>query len=211
MVKFYGHLITDKGIQPCEDSLEAIRNIKQPESVKDLMTILGMVTYLNRFSTKLAALTAPLRELTKKGIHFRWEDRHRTALDNIKEELCRSTVLGYYDPNPATTTILQCDASQLGLGAWLRQVDSSGNERIVAMSSRSLSDAETRYSNIERECLAVQYGLEKFEYYLMGRHTVVESDHSPLEQIFRKNIAEAPSRLQRMRSRPYVRFPLRNR
>ena len=66
------------------------------------------------------------------------------------------------------------------------------------MGSRSLTDAVSRYSNMERECLSVQYGLEKFEYYLMGRHTLVETDHSPLEQIFKKNVAEAPARLQRM-------------
>ena len=66
------------------------------------------------------------------------------------------------------------------------------------MGSRSLTETESRYSNIERECLGVQYGLQKSEYYLMGRHTVVETDHSPLEQIFKKNIAEAPARLQRM-------------
>ena len=66
------------------------------------------------------------------------------------------------------------------------------------MCSRSLTASEARYSNIERECLGVQYGLEKFEYYLMGRHTVVETDHAPLQQIFKKNIADAPARLQRM-------------
>ena len=71
-VKFYGHNITDRGIQPSEDKLRSIKNLKTPESAKELQTILGMVTYLNRFSTKLAVLTAPLRELTKKGIHFRW-------------------------------------------------------------------------------------------------------------------------------------------
>ena len=60
------------------------------------------------------------------------------------------------------------------------------------------SDAESRYSNIERECLAVTYGLEKFEYYLLGRNVTVETDHSPLEQIFKKNINEAPGRLQRL-------------
>ena len=54
------------------------------------------------------------------------------------------------------------------------------------------------YSNIERECLAVMYGLEKFEKYLMGRHTLVETDHSSLEQIFKKNVAKAPARLKRM-------------
>jgi len=85
-----------------------------------------------------------------------------------------------------------------GLGAWLRQVDQNGNEKIVAMASRSLTDTETRYSNIERECLAVAFGLEKFEYYLLGQHTLVETDHSPLEQIFKKNINQIPTRLQRL-------------
>lgn len=113
-------------------------------------------------------------------------------LDKIKEELCSAPVLSYYDPDPPTATILQCDPSQKGLAAWIRQVDSSGNEKIVAMASRLLNNTESRYSNIERECLAVMFGLEKFEYYLLGRHTLVEADHSPLEQIFKKNTAEAP-------------------
>ena len=55
----------------------------------------------------------------------------------------------YYDPNPTTPTILQCDASQVGLGAWLRQ-ESNSTEKIVAMASRALTDTESRYSNIER-------------------------------------------------------------
>ena len=197
-VDFYGHTITDKGVQPSEDKLKAIRAIKSPENLKELLTILGMVNYLNRYSTKLAELTAPLRELNKKDVCFRWEDHHQRALDEIKMELCRVKILAYYDPNPATKTILQCDASQKGLGAWIRQVDENGKENIVAMCSRTLTDTETRYSNIERECLAVKFGLDKFEYYLMGRHTAIETDHSPLEQIFKKNIAEVPTRLQNM-------------
>ena len=50
----------------------------------------------------------------------------------------------YYDPDPTTPTILQCDASQTGIGAWLRQLDSHENENIVAMASRSLTEAESR-------------------------------------------------------------------
>lgn len=197
-VDFFGHTLTEKGIQPAANKLEAMRNIKTPSDVKELQTILGMVTYLNRYSVKLAEMTSPLRELTKKHSHFTWESHHQEALDKIKEELCSVKIISYYDPDPTTPTILQCDASQMGVGAWLRQIDSQGNENIVAMTSRSLTSAESRYSNIERECLGVMYGLEKFEYYLLGRHAVVETDHSPLEQIFKKNIAEAPARLQRM-------------
>ena len=120
------------------------------------------------------------------------------ALEKIKQELYSAPVLSYYDPDPATTTILQCDASQKGVGAWIRQIDSNGKDRIVAMASRSLSDTESRCSSMERECLAVMFGLEKFEYYPLGRHTLVETDHSPLEQISKKNIAEAPALLQRL-------------
>ena len=197
-VNFFGHTLTQDGILPAADKLEALKNISAPSNTKELLSLLGLITYLNRFSAKVAELTAPLRELTKRNVHFRWEQHQQAALDRIKEELCTAPILSYYDPDPATTSILQCDASQKRLGAWIRQIDSNGKERIVAMASRSFTDTESRYSNIERECLAVMFGLEKFEYYLLGRHTLVETDHSPLEQIFKKNIAEAPARLQRL-------------
>ena len=197
-VDFYGHVLTENGIQPAIEKLEAIHNMKSPSNMGELQTILGMVTYLNRFSTKLADLTSPLRELIKKHVHFSWEPHHQQALDRIKQELRTSKLISYYDLDPSTPTILQCDASKTGIGAWLRQSDSQGNEHIVAMASRSLTETESRYSSIERECLAVTYGLEKFEYYLLGRNVTVETDHSPLEQIFKKNINEAPGRLQRL-------------
>ena len=196
-VSFYGHTLTDQGLQPADDKLQAIKNMKVPDNAAELLTLLGMINYLNRFSVKLAEFTAPLRELTKKGVHYRWEPHHQTSLDRIKNELDSTRILSYYDTNPTTTTILQCDASQVGLGAWIRQ-EHNGEEKIVAMAYRALTDTERRYSNIERECLAVVFGLEKFEYYLLGREVLVETDHSPLQQIFKKNIAEAPARLQRL-------------
>ena len=167
-VDFFGHVLTENGIQSAIEKLEAIRNIKTPSNLRELQTILGMVTYLNRFSTQLADLTSPLRELTKKHVHFSWEPHHQQALNKIKQELCSSKLITYYHPDPTTPTILQCDASQTGIGAWLRQLDSHENERIVAMAPRSLTETESRYCNIERKCLAVAYGLEKLEYYLLG-------------------------------------------
>ena len=197
-VEFYGHTLTSSGIQPAEEKIDAIKNLRPPKNVNELQSILGMVTYLNRYSTRLAELSAPLRDLTKQKNAFKWDHSHTQALSKIKDELQSVKILSYYNPTPNVRTILQCDASLHGLGAWLRQVDGNGDEKIVAMSSRSLTDTESRYSNIERECLAVTYGLEKFQYYLLGRHTEVETDHSPLEQIFKKNINEAPARLQRL-------------
>ena len=110
-VSFYGHTLTDQGLQPADDKLQAIKNRKVPDNAAELLTLLGMINYLNRFSVKLAEFTAPLRELTKKGVHYRWEPHHQTALDRIKNELDSTRILSYYDTNPTTTTILQCDAS----------------------------------------------------------------------------------------------------
>ena len=83
-VSFYGHTLTDQGLQPADDKLQAIKNMKVPDNAAELLTLLGMINYLNRFSVKLAEFTAPLRELTKKGVHYRWKPHHQTALDRIK-------------------------------------------------------------------------------------------------------------------------------
>ena len=93
---------------------------------------------------KLAEITAPLCELLKKNIHFKWEEHHQAALDRIKKELCTSQVIIYFDPDPNTETILQCDASTLGLGAWIRQIDSKGEEKIVGMASRCFTPTECK-------------------------------------------------------------------
>ena len=191
-VDFSKQVLTENGIQSAKEKLKAIRNIKTPSNIEELQAILGMVTYLSCFLTKLTELTS-LRELSNKHVHISWKPHHQQALDEINRK-----IISYYDPNPTTPTILQCDASQSSIGAWLRQLDSQGNEHIVAMASQSLTEAESRYSNIERECLAVTHGSERFEYYQLGRNMTVEPDHSPLKQIFKKNINEDPSRLQRI-------------
>ncbi|CAC5382924.1 unnamed protein product [Mytilus coruscus] len=88
---------------------------------------------------------------------------------------------------------VSCDASQCGLGAMLIQ-----DNKPVAYASRSLTDAESRYANIERELLGVLFGFERFNDYTYGKHINVESDHKPLEMIVRKSLGCAPPRLQRM-------------
>ena len=68
----------------------------------------------------------------------------------------------------------------------------------IAYANRALTDPETRYAQIEKELLAVVYGLEKFHIYTYGRQVSVESDHKPLEMIVKKPLHRAPKRLQRM-------------
>ncbi|PIK33275.1 hypothetical protein BSL78_29913 [Apostichopus japonicus] len=99
--------------------------------------------------------------------------------------------LSYFDPRKQTT--LQVDASMSGLGAVLMQ-----DAKPIYFASRSLTDAEQRYANIERELLAVVFACEKFHMYVYGKEFIVESDHKPLEMIYLKNLVAAPTRLQLM-------------
>ena len=102
-------------------------------------------------------------------------------------------VLRYYDVNLPVT--IQCDSSDIRLGAVLIQED-----RPVASASRTLTQVECNsYAPIEKECLAIGFACYRFEKYIYGRENVtVESDHKPLQVIFRKPLVSAPKRLQGM-------------
>lgn len=93
--------------------------------------------------------------------------------------------------------VIQCDASPSGLGAALLQ-----EGRLLAVSSRVMSQTEQNHAKIEKELLAIVFASEKFDTYIFGRSDViVQSDHRPLETIFKKPIHNSPKRIQRMRLR----------
>jgi len=150
-----------------------------------------MVQFLSRFIRNLTSTAAHFWSLTKKTSEFVWSPEHHSAVDRIKKVITTPASLQYFDSTQPVT--IQVDASQKGIGAVLLQANGP-----VEFASKLLSEAESRYSNIEREMLAVLFGLEKFHYYAYGRPVVVESDHKPLEAIFKKHLSSAPPRLARM-------------
>ena len=96
----------------------------------------------------------------------------------------------YFDPN--VKSVIQTDSSQKGLGVVLLQ-----QGQPVFYASKALTDTERNYSNIERETLGAVWGLERFNYYIFGKHCTVNTDHKPLESIFKKRLSSCPPRLQR--------------
>ena len=146
---------------------------------------------MSPFVPNLSTHTAPLRDLIKKDTDFTWTPSHEKKFNDIKDLICRDSKLTYFDP--AKDIVIQVDASGRGLGAVLMQ---SGKP--VAYASKSLTECEQRYANIEREMLAVVFGYTRFHTYIYGKQYTVQSDHKPLSMIILKNIAKAPTRLQQM-------------
>ena len=122
------------------------------------------------------------------------EPFYRCSIPVLKAWICQTLLkvtLAYYDRTKPV--MIQTDASKFWLGAALLQ----GNQPI-AFASKTLTEVESCYANIERECLSVCFGLEKFHTYIYGRHVHVENDHKLLEMIQHKPIHAAPPRLQWM-------------
>ena len=153
-IPFFGHIIGANGLQPDPRKIESILSMDPSTSLASLQTFLGMVQFLSRFIPNLASTAAHLWSLTKKSSEFVWSPEHRSAVDRIKKVITTPASLQYFDSTQPVT--IQVDASQRGIGAVLLQANGP-----VEFASKLLSEAESRYSNIEREMLAVLFGLEK--------------------------------------------------
>ena len=103
----------------------------------------------------------------------------------------------YYDLHKPV--VLQLDASEKGLGGTLLQLNDEGFPQPVAFTSYSMNETEQRYSQIEKECLAICQGFHKFDQWLYGKSDItVHTDHKPLRTILKKPLNKAPARLQKM-------------
>jgi len=181
--------LQQKGVKPDPDKIEAITRMPPPVDKKGVERLLGFVNYLAKFIPNLSSVTEPVRKLLKKEVEFTWSHEQQKAYDKIKEILTEQPgpVLKFFDVSkPVKVT---CDASKSGLGAVLLQSD-----KPIAYASRSMTEAEQRYAQIEKELLAIVFSLERFHQYTYGKEVGVETDHKPLESILKKPLP----RLQRM-------------
>ncbi|XP_075724095.1 uncharacterized protein LOC142766130 [Rhipicephalus microplus] len=192
-VRYLGHVFTTQGLSLEPDRVQVILDMPAPSNSKELKVFLGTMNYVQRFIPRMSVLTAPLRTLLRKKIAWVWTEKEQCSFNELRQALVTAPVLAYFDPKKPVT--LSVDASHMGVGAVLIQAG-----RPIAFSSRSLSDAQTRYAQIEMEALAIVHGCEKLHDYIFGQSEVtVETDHRPLVPIFSKPLHQCPLRLQRMR------------
>ena len=147
--------------------MKAVFETKRPEDLQSLRAFLGLVNYYGKFIPRLASVAAPLYHLLKKEAPWRWTSSQEESWKRMKELLSSAEVLCAY--NPTLPLTLSCDASPFGVTAVLAHRFPDGSERPVAYASKSLSPAEKNYSQLDKEALAIVFGVKRFHAFLYGR------------------------------------------
>lgn len=181
-VTYLGHKINAKGISKTSDKIKAVLNFVAPTNVKEVKSFLGLVSFYGRFFPNLSTMAHPLYNLTKSSVPFVWSQKCEDSFQGIKREIVSDRVLVHYSPD--LPLVLSVDASPVGLGGVLSHIMQDGSERPIAFASRTLTLSETRYSQIDKEALAIKWGVQKFFHFLYGRKFTLLTDHQPLVHIF---------------------------
>lgn len=191
---YLGHVISEDGVRPDPKKIEAVESFPTPTTTKTLKGFLGLAGYYRRFLPDFSKIAKPLYELLKKDRQYEWLNEQEDAFQQLKNLLITEPVLQY--PDFTKPFILTTDASDHALGAVLSQ-GTVGKDLPLAYASRTLNKAESRYSTIERELLAIVWATKYFRPYLYGRCFTIYTDHKPLTWIF--NVKDPSSRLMRWR------------
>lgn len=178
-LKFLGYIVDREGLRTDPEKVTAILNFPRPNNFTELKRFIGLASWYRRFVQNFSLIAAPLHNLTKgnKKTKFVWSKTAEDAFLNLKTLLTSAPVVSCPDYNKPF--IIQCDASNEGIGAVLVQ-KTEDTDQPVAYLSRKLNDCEKRYSASEKELLSVVYAVEKFRPYVDGVHFTVITDHKAL-------------------------------
>ena len=184
-LEFLGHFISKGKLKPTKEKVSKILKLECPKTKKQVRSIIGLISFYRRYVPHLSGVISPLIEHTKKNkpMKVSWNQESQKALEKVQKILSSEPVL--LIPNIARPFTIRTDASNAGLGAVLLQehAEHPGEFHPVAYASRKLLDREKNYAIVEKECLAVVWGIDKFTRFLFGRTFNLETDHMSLKYL----------------------------
>ncbi|WVZ49657.1 hypothetical protein U9M48_000994, partial [Paspalum notatum var. saurae] len=176
-VAFLGHILSAKGVAVDPSKVEDVLNWKQPQTVTEIRSFLGLAGYYRRFIKDFSKIAKPMTALTQKNAKFAWSPKCEEAFGTLKKLLTTAPVLA--QPDITKPFDVYCDASGSGLGCVLMQ-----EGRVIAYASCQLRKHEVDYPTHDLELLAVVYALKKWRHYLLGNTCHIYTDHKSLKYIF---------------------------
>jgi hypothetical protein len=192
-VQYLGHIISHEGVATDPNKTAKVSSWPVPASKREVQQFVGFANYYRRFIKNFAQLARPLHRLTEQGVPFKWTDHCQEAFDQLRTRLCSAPVLAYPDFN--SPFILDTDASDVGIGGVLSQIDDEGRERVIAFGSRLLTKPERQYCVTRRELLAVVTFVHQYRPYLVCRKFTLRTDHGSLSWL--RNFKEPEGQLAR--------------
>jgi hypothetical protein len=175
-VVFLGFVVGAKGIAVDEEKVKAIKEWPTPKSITEVRSFHGLASFYRRFVKDFSTLAAPLTEIVKKSVGFKWGSEQDRAFIEIKERLCGAPLLAL--PDFSKTFEIECDASGIGIGAVLKQ-----EKRPIAYFSEKLNGAVLNYPTYDKELYALVKALKTWQYYLWPKEFVIHTDHESLKHL----------------------------
>ncbi|OXA38364.1 Retrovirus-related Pol polyprotein from transposon opus [Folsomia candida] len=174
-----------EGISADMSKVSAILKIpppQKPNQLKELQHFLhGCANYFRRYIANYSTISEPLTKLTRKNIPYIWGTEQEQAFQALKFHLTNPPLLAFYDPDRPIH--IQCDASGMGIGSCLMQLNEKGHEQPVAYASKTLNEYQRRYNNTEREFYAIYHALRVVHPYIYGKKFKIFIDHQTITQI----------------------------
>lgn len=175
-----GHLLSAKGITFTRDRLDSVVAMPLPTHELGLKKFLGVANYFRDHIRNHSVLAAPLQKLVldyKPSRKIQWTVETEKAFADLKEAIHECPTLSFL--HESAPIYLHTDASDYGIGAYLFQII-DGQEIPIAFMSKSLSERESKWPTVEKECYAIYFALVKFEYLLRDVHFCIRTDHKNL-------------------------------
>ena len=169
-----------------------------PNNKKELQAFLSIINYLRKFSPGTPDVCDHLHKLAPSKVIWTWNAPYQALFNKVKLLIKSDMCMKFY--NDTKPLYLETDAYSVGLGAALLQTwdgTTCQNDIVpdntilcpIAFASKSLTSAEQRYCNIEREALCILHGLKKFHHYCFTREVHVITNHKLLVARFKKDMA----------------------
>ncbi|XP_062538746.1 uncharacterized protein K02A2.6-like [Armigeres subalbatus] len=173
-IRFIGHQLDENGFNIDDTKVRDIRRFRQPSTVSELRSFLGLASFVSPYIKGFADIASPLWAATRAD-GWIWGLEQESAFRNLKEQIMNCTIsLGYFSEKHKT--FLYTDASPNALGAVLVQQDSDHPPRVISFASKALTPTEKRYPQNQREALATVWAVEHFAFFLLGRPFVIRTD-----------------------------------
>ncbi|KAD7116687.1 hypothetical protein E3N88_03955 [Mikania micrantha] len=179
-VEYLGHIISYHGVSMDPSKIQAVQNWPQPTSIKGLRGFLGLTGYYRKFIRQYGSIARPLTDLTKKNA-FLWSDQAQVSFDQVKQPLITAPVLTL--PDFTQPFVIECDASDRGIGAVLMQ-----QHKPIAFFSKGLSDRNLAKSAYDREMMALVLAVQHWRQYLLGTQFVVYIDQKSIKFLLQQRV-----------------------